>query len=171
MPAITYPGSIKLTDVPPLDSIYLGLDQDGGLLFRADISLQSYEQRPLTERHLVAMGLTELCCREGEGMVTRLSLSSKRLCAHYVNQVYWFPVHETVGFGEHRDSVDKYKCVNALYKLPKLVYVPFVWAEKDKKNWWAMSQQCMYEVPLVLYQPAISTFLVPQDDGPLGYKD
>lgn len=81
----TNEGLINLADIPPLDFIYLGLDQDGGLLFRADISLQSYEQRHLTERHLVAMGLTEICCRMGKGMVTRLSLSSECLCANRVN--------------------------------------------------------------------------------------
>ena len=62
-------GLLQVDALPPSDKIYQGV-QDGGLLLRSSLV---YHQSPsvytLTERHLVALALTEVCCDIGKGKV------------------------------------------------------------------------------------------------------
>ena len=59
-----------LENLSPDKSVYLGVDIDGDLLFRTDLSFIGRQTRGhLTERHLIALGLTDICCKLGLGKV------------------------------------------------------------------------------------------------------
>lgn len=54
----------------PSDKIYQGVNQDGWLLLRSSLVYHQKESTyALTERHLVALALTEICCDIGRGKV------------------------------------------------------------------------------------------------------
>ena len=69
------PCLIPLEDLAPSDDIYQGVDGDFRLLLRSSLSFwERYHYFPVTERHLVALALTEVCCTMGKGKV-RIDLS------------------------------------------------------------------------------------------------
>lgn len=59
-----------LSELPPSDEIYQGVDDNGWLLLRSNLV---YNQRAyvyaVKERLLVALALTEVCCEMGKGKV------------------------------------------------------------------------------------------------------
>lgn len=67
-------GLYKLDEISPTESIFKGVDAAGKFQFRTDL-LDSHAgrreatDRLLTERGLIAMGLTEVCCKLGRGKV------------------------------------------------------------------------------------------------------
>ena len=65
-------GLIALDTLAPSDKIYQGVNKDGWLLLRSSLIYQERESiYPVTERLLVALALTEVCCDVGKGKVNR----------------------------------------------------------------------------------------------------
>ena len=70
-------GLISLDTLSPSDKIYQGVNDDGGLVLRSGLVYQEKESiYTVTERHLVALALTEICCKLGKGKVTAYSYLS-----------------------------------------------------------------------------------------------
>ena len=61
----------SLKDLPPDESVYLGVNLDGDLLFKADLRFHSINKKRehVIERFLVALALTEVCCNKERGKV------------------------------------------------------------------------------------------------------
>ena len=63
-------GLLMLSELPPSDKIYQGVNDNGWLLLRSNLV---YNQKAyvyaVTERLLVALALTEVCCKMGKGKV------------------------------------------------------------------------------------------------------
>ena len=59
-----------LKDLSPLKKVYQGINEDGRVWLRSSLI---YHDTPnifnVTERHLVALALTEVCCEQGKGKV------------------------------------------------------------------------------------------------------
>lgn len=63
-------GLVQLKDLAPSDKIYQGVNSDGCLLLRSGLVYHGRGYvHPVTERHLVALALTEVCCELGKGKV------------------------------------------------------------------------------------------------------
>ena len=61
---------IPLEDLAPSDDIYQGVDEDFRILLRSSLGFRNrFALWPVTERHLVALALTEVCCTMGKGKV------------------------------------------------------------------------------------------------------
>ena len=64
-------GSVALNSLLLTETIYLGADADGRLIFRPDLTVTygiGYA-KAIFPRELVALGLTEICCELGKGKV------------------------------------------------------------------------------------------------------
>ena len=53
-------------------------------------------------------------------------------------QVYWFLLPANPKLHEMKDGTNKTKAIRTYYTLPKLVYVPLVWSDRDKREWLEM---------------------------------
>ncbi|KAL8730678.1 MAG: hypothetical protein Q9166_003870 [cf. Caloplaca sp. 2 TL-2023] len=108
------------------ERIYQGTDGQGSLLFRQNLK-DGHLKLPL--RCLIALGLTEVCCREGKGKVLFVSM------------------HERI-FRKRASGRNGRQMVAAseggmwaLHRLPKLVYAPFIWGYEDKAMWNSMNHR------------------------------
>ena len=68
-------GLFSLDHIPITDSFFLGVDSTGAFSFRTDVmekgtGSQRDEAHRVEERQLVAMALTEVCCRTRRGKVS-----------------------------------------------------------------------------------------------------
>lgn len=63
-----------LKDLSKNKPIYLGVDNDRHLLFRTNLRFVASSNQHLTERHLISLGLTEVCCEIGFGKVRKFSV-------------------------------------------------------------------------------------------------
>ncbi len=67
-------GLHTLDEIPTTESIFEGVDTNGSFIFRKDLTNNhagpyGVKDQLLTERQLIAMILTEICCRKGRGKV------------------------------------------------------------------------------------------------------
>ena len=70
-------GLLQIDALPASDSIYQGV-QDGGLLLRSSLVYhQGASVYAVTERQLVALALTEVCCDVGKGKVKANARTSR----------------------------------------------------------------------------------------------
>lgn len=70
MPDKDLKGSIGLETLPPSDKIYQGVNNNGWLLLRSDLAYTQKRKRfAMTERLLVALVLTKVCCEIRKGKV------------------------------------------------------------------------------------------------------
>ena len=126
-----------LIDLATTDKIYLGETSDGGLMFRDGLSRYN---KKIAAKCVVALGLTEVCCEIGKGKVCQdISFSEagaeQRLKIFYVSMVEDLSgpvVNELTGNA-------KKKAIYTFFRLPKLIYVPFIWTEEDRQIWKAMT--------------------------------
>lgn len=65
------PPRVYIKELDYTDKFYLGTDGSGGLVFRQNVfDYQNIgNQRYLNGSSLAALGLTEVCCRQGTGKV------------------------------------------------------------------------------------------------------
>ena len=63
-------GLLALSELAPSDKIYEGVNDKGWLLLRSNLVYnQKAYVHAVTERLLVALALTEVCCKTGKGKV------------------------------------------------------------------------------------------------------
>ena len=75
MPDKDLKGSIGLETLPPSNKIYQGVNNDGWLLLRSNLAYTQKRKRfAVTERLLVALVLTGVCCKIGKGKVRSVLL-------------------------------------------------------------------------------------------------
>ncbi|KAL8707765.1 MAG: hypothetical protein Q9225_007710 [Loekoesia sp. 1 TL-2023] len=110
--------------VPPTENVYQGTDKDKRLLFRQNIydEVVTKVTGYLTGSPLVALGLTEVCCRIGKG------------------KVLWMDVGSNVPKLAKETAAPELvaKTVRAHSRMPDLLYIPYIWGARDQAHWAAM---------------------------------
>lgn len=143
----------KLDEISPTEPIFRGVDAEGSFLFRKDLLNNHAEankdrDRLLTERDLVAMALTEVCCKLGRGKIGSLELERAHATLITSPQVFYFPMSAAI---HPRTKVEKTvweqnACI--YHRLPKLIYVPLIWDKEDQTIWRDMGQTDTFSILL-----------------------
>ncbi|KAL8671052.1 MAG: hypothetical protein Q9168_004445 [Polycauliona sp. 1 TL-2023] len=112
-----------LHELDPSVSMDQGLDSIGGLKYRANIFINNKatsENTPLEDRQLVALALTEACCKIGSGKVFWVALPQKP----DLSELHWDASNQLA-----------YEATFAYEQAPKLVYQLYNWGDIDKSYW------------------------------------
>ncbi|KAL8784827.1 MAG: hypothetical protein Q9213_003731 [Squamulea squamosa] len=117
--------AIHINKLKTGDSIYLGTDAEGGLLFRQNLCIgPRAERQELASNCLIALGLTEVCYQEGKGKVYFLPLPERD---HY---------EQDIALSVDQSAAAFEKEYWKWYTLPNLVYDPlFIWDDGYKAVW------------------------------------
>ncbi|KAL8870704.1 MAG: hypothetical protein Q9174_003312 [Haloplaca sp. 1 TL-2023] len=107
------------------ENIYQGTDDAGRMCFRQNTRITTDLQGSWTPGiALVAMGLTEACCRIGTGKV------------YYVPTAKRYSKDPGTSGSKTHDPTQR---VWGFYRMPKLLYIPYHWSKEDKDSWLGMS--------------------------------
>ena len=134
-----------LVDLDPQESIDEGLDQEGGLQFRANleqfVGQTAHGRTPIEDAQLVAMSLTESCCKLGIGKVSHPYAPIQLTFTDELGILVPIPMNMRRKWPKDKFQNMPPKAVYSYKQLPELIYVPFHWSTTDKSDWLAMNHQ------------------------------
>ncbi|KAL8831239.1 MAG: hypothetical protein Q9170_005383 [Blastenia crenularia] len=103
------------------------------LLFRHNVDWKNHGNlKFLNASSRVALGPTDVCCREGIGKLLIVPMLMK-ISENMTN---------AGGRSAHSATAN---AIRGFYRLPRLVYVPYRWSKRDKRHWATMDHDARFQ--------------------------